>query len=86
MCEQNLNDITNKYLVKEKDLASLVDKSGLGDSCYNQPVGLNLNTSMPEIDSSFTPFNPQLRHVNLALEEEVNRSQKDKIHFLPSKI
>ena len=78
MCEQNLNEISNKYLVN-KDLMSLVDKSGLGDSCYNNPVGLHLNTSMPEIDSSFTPFNPQMRHLNMALEDEVNG-----IQFVPN--
>ena len=24
-----------------------------------------MNSSLPEIDSSFTPFNPQLRHIDL---------------------
>lgn len=29
-----------------------------------------------EIDTSFTPFNPQLRHMSLSLEQEVNKMQE----------
>lgn len=65
---------------KDPELQSLIDKSLLDHSYINGGItNIPLNTSVPEIDSSFTPFNPQLRHLNLD-----DESSASKLKFMPN--